>query len=99
MTVALDRALPAADAGGMADGKADPDPEVPERARRRTFTAKYKLEMRAAAQDPSRPPACGPPPGRQARPSGSSPESSSAAPCATVASRTPAARATSRIPP
>jgi hypothetical protein len=25
-----------------------PDPEVPERARRRTFTAKYKLEIRAA---------------------------------------------------
>ncbi len=48
MTVALDRALPAADAGVMADGKADPDPEVPERARRRTFTAKYKLEVLAA---------------------------------------------------
>ena len=25
-----------------------PDPEVPERARRRTFTAKYKLEVLAA---------------------------------------------------
>ena len=25
-----------------------PDPEVPERARRRTFTAKYKLEILAA---------------------------------------------------
>ena len=31
MTATLDRALPAADAGVMADGKvADPDPEVPE---------------------------------------------------------------------
>ena len=27
---------------------ARPDPEVPERARRRTFTAKYKLEILAA---------------------------------------------------
>jgi transposase len=48
MTVVLDRALHAADAGVMADGKADPDPEVPERARRRRFTAKYKLEILAA---------------------------------------------------
>ncbi len=49
MTVALDRALATADAGVMADGKpADPDPEVPERARRRTFSAKYKLEVLAA---------------------------------------------------
>jgi transposase len=48
MTVALDRPLPAADAGVMADGKANPDPEVPGRARRRTFTAKYKLEILAA---------------------------------------------------
>ena len=49
MTVTLDRPLPAADAGVVADGKsADPDPEVPERARRRTFTAKYKLEVLAA---------------------------------------------------
>ena len=30
------------------DGDARPDPEVPERARRRTFTAKYKLEVLAA---------------------------------------------------
>jgi transposase len=29
-------------------GKRRPDPEVPERARRRTFTAKYKLEILAA---------------------------------------------------
>lgn len=49
MAVALDRVLPAADAGVMADGKpVDPDPEVPERARRRSFTAKYKLEVLAA---------------------------------------------------
>ena len=46
MTATLDRALPAADAGVMADS--NPDPEVPERARRRTFTAKYKLEVLAA---------------------------------------------------
>jgi transposase-like protein len=49
MTATLDRVLPAADAGVMADGRpADPDPEVPERARRRTFTAKYKLDVLAA---------------------------------------------------
>jgi len=48
MTATLDRALPAADAGVMADSKPEPDPEVPERARRRTFTAKYKLEVLAA---------------------------------------------------
>jgi transposase len=30
------------------DDAVRPDPEVPERARRRTFTAKYKLEMLAA---------------------------------------------------
>lgn len=49
MTVTLDRVLPAADAGVMAEGRpADPDPEVPQRARRRSFTAKYKLEVLAA---------------------------------------------------
>ena len=49
MTATLDRALPAADAGVVTDGKpADPDPEVPQRARRRSFTAKYKLEILAA---------------------------------------------------
>ncbi len=48
MTVALDRAVRAADAGVVADGKrVDPDPEVPERARRRSFTARYKLEILA----------------------------------------------------
>jgi hypothetical protein len=40
-----------------------------------------------------------PPPGLRAPPSGSAPESSSLTPSDTVASRTPAARATSRIPP
>jgi len=49
MTATLDHALPAADAGVMADGRpADPDPEVPQRARRRSFTAAYKLEVLAA---------------------------------------------------
>jgi transposase len=49
MTAILDRTLVAADAGQVTDGKpADPDPEVPERARRRSFTAKYKLEVLAA---------------------------------------------------
>lgn len=37
------------DAGRVADDATHrPDPEVPERARRRTFTAKYKLEVLAA---------------------------------------------------
>jgi transposase-like protein len=45
----LDRAAAAADPGGMSDGGAGrPDPEVPERARRRRFTAQYKLETLAA---------------------------------------------------
>lgn len=45
----LDRTAGAADPGGMADGGAGrPDPEVPERARRRRFTAQYKLEILAA---------------------------------------------------
>jgi hypothetical protein len=49
VTVTLGRGLVAADAGQVADGEAvRPDPEVPERARRRTFTAKYKLEVLAA---------------------------------------------------
>jgi transposase len=48
MTLALDRALVAADAGLVAAAQERPDPEVPERARRRTFTAKYKLEVLAA---------------------------------------------------
>ena len=37
------------DPGRVADDATQrPEPEVPERARRRTFTAKYKLEVRAA---------------------------------------------------
>ena len=48
MTV-LDRALVAGDPGLVADGRQDhPDPEVPERARRRRFTAQYKLDVLAA---------------------------------------------------
>ena len=50
MTVtALDRALVAGDAGRVTgDRQERPDPEVPEKARRRTFTAQYKLEVLAA---------------------------------------------------
>jgi transposase len=49
MAVALDHGLVAADAGRVADAEPGrPDPEVPERARRRSFTAKYKLEVLAA---------------------------------------------------
>ena len=49
MSVTLDHRLVAADAGQVADaGPGHPDPEVPERARRRSFTAKYKLEILAA---------------------------------------------------
>jgi len=46
---ALDRALVAGDAGRVTgDRQERPDPEVPERARRRTFTAQYKLDVLAA---------------------------------------------------
>lgn len=45
----LARAAGMADPGRVADDAVQrPDPEVPERARRRTFTAKYKLEVLAA---------------------------------------------------
>src|SRR6202522_2903646 len=45
MTV-LDRRPVAGDAGGVTgEGQERPDPEVPERARRRTFTAQYKLDV------------------------------------------------------
>jgi transposase-like protein len=45
----LDRALAAGDAGRVSDREAGrPDPEVPERARRRMFTAAYKQEILAA---------------------------------------------------
>jgi transposase len=49
MTVTvLDRALAAGDAGQVTGGQERPDPEVPERARRRTFTAQYKQQVLAA---------------------------------------------------
>ena len=45
----LARAAGMEDPGRVAeDATQRPDPEVPERARRRTFTAKYKLEVLAA---------------------------------------------------
>ncbi|MBA3619359.1 MAG: transposase [Acidothermales bacterium] len=45
----LDRATGIADPGRVAGaGTERPDPQVPERARRRTFTAQYKLEILAA---------------------------------------------------
>ena len=45
MTV-LDRALAAGDAGRVSGERQErPDPEVPEKARRRTFTAQYKLDV------------------------------------------------------
>jgi transposase len=47
MTV-LDRALAAGDAGLVTGRQERPDPEVPEKARRRTFTAQYKREVLAA---------------------------------------------------
>jgi transposase len=48
MTV-LDRAPVSGDAGRVPGEQRDrPDPEVPERARRRTFTAQYKLGILAA---------------------------------------------------
>jgi transposase-like protein len=47
MTV-LDRALAAGDAGRVTGEQERPDPEVPEKARRRTFTAQYKQEVLAA---------------------------------------------------
>ena len=50
MTVtALDRAQVAGDAGQVTGERQErPDPEVPERARRRTFTAQYKQQVLAA---------------------------------------------------
>jgi transposase len=47
MTV-LDRALAAGDAGQVTGDQKRPDPEVPEKARRRTFTAQYKQEVLTA---------------------------------------------------
>jgi len=49
MTVtALDRALVAGDAGRVTGEQDRPDPEVPQKARRRSFTAQYKLDVVAA---------------------------------------------------
>jgi hypothetical protein len=46
MTVtALDRALVPGDAGRVTGKQEHPDPEVPEKARRQTFTAQYKLDV------------------------------------------------------
>ena len=46
MTVTvLDRALVAGDAGRVTGEQDRPDPEVPEKARRRSFTAQYKLDV------------------------------------------------------
>src|SRR5580704_5689325 len=47
MTV-LDRALAAGDAGQVTGRQERPDPEVPQKARRRTFTAQYKQQVLAA---------------------------------------------------
>ena len=47
MTV-LDRAAAAGDAGRVSGEQERPDPEVPEKARRRTFTAQYKQKVLAA---------------------------------------------------
>ncbi len=44
----LDRAPATGDAGRVTGEQERPDPEVPERARRRTFTAQYKLDVLAA---------------------------------------------------
>jgi hypothetical protein len=53
MTV-LDRSPVAGDAGRVTGERQErPDPEVPERARRRTFTAQYKQEVLAAALPPA----------------------------------------------
>ena len=42
----LDRATGIEDPGRVADaGTQRPDPEVPQRARRRTFTAQYKFDV------------------------------------------------------
>ena len=44
MTTAVTRPLDARQSGAVSDV---PDPEVPERARRRTYTAKYKRDVLA----------------------------------------------------
>src|SRR5437667_7681222 len=48
-TAVLDRVPVTGDPGRVSGDRQDrPDPEVPERARRRTFTAQYKLDVLAA---------------------------------------------------
>jgi hypothetical protein len=48
-TTSLDRTPGAGDAGRVTGERQErPDPEVPERARRRTFTAQYKQQVLAA---------------------------------------------------
>jgi transposase len=47
-TTVLDRTPAAGDAGRVTGDQERPDPEVPEKARRRTFTAQYKQEVLAA---------------------------------------------------
>ena len=47
-TTVLDPSVVIEDPVLVVDDEARPDPEVPQRARRRTFTAKYKLEVLAA---------------------------------------------------
>jgi hypothetical protein len=50
MVTKLDRAPRIADPGQVSGaGPGGPDPEVAERARRRTFTAQYKLEVLVAS--------------------------------------------------
>jgi len=47
----VDRTIGIEDPGRVSDGgRQRRDPEVPERARRRTFTAKYKLETLAGCR-------------------------------------------------
>lgn len=50
-TTVLDPSVVIEDPVLVVDDEARPDPEVPQRARRRTFTAKYKLEVLAAYDD------------------------------------------------
>ena len=47
-TTVLDRTPAAGDAGRVTGDQKRPDPEVPEKARRRTFTAQYKQDVLAA---------------------------------------------------
>src|SRR5680860_488361 len=47
-TTVLDPSVVIEDSVVVVDDAQRPDPEVPQRARRRTFTAKYKLEVLAA---------------------------------------------------